>query len=46
MVARFDKETQDMLYAANQNANDIYKSPITEYKNPMYGKAVNWNINF
>ncbi len=39
IVAKFDKETKDLLYATNQNPNDIYRSPITKYENPMYGKA-------
>ncbi len=41
IYAKFEKESKELRFAANQNPNDIYKSPITEYKNPMYGKAIN-----
>ncbi len=41
IYAKFEQEAKQLQYAANQNPNDIYKSPITEYKNPMYGKAIN-----
>lgn len=34
--AKFEKERQKLQFAANENPNDIYRSPITEYKNPMY----------
>ena len=41
MYAKFEKDRKQLQYATNQNPNDIYKSPITEYRNPMYGKAIN-----
>jgi len=40
-MAKFNKEVEATKFATNQNPNDIYRSPITEYKNPMYGKAIN-----
>ena len=36
--ALFLKEAEMARYAANHNANDLYKSPITTFQNPMYGK--------
>lgn len=38
-VAMFEKQKQQAAYARNDNV--MYKSPITTFKNPMYGKAVN-----
>ena len=36
--AKFDKLVAEAKYAANQTPNDIYRSPVTTFKNPMYGK--------
>ena len=35
--AHFDRLVQEAKYATNQTPNEMYKSPITTYKNPMYG---------
>ncbi len=40
-VANFQMQKNNEKFATNENPSEIYKSPITEYKNPMYGKAVN-----
>jgi hypothetical protein len=39
--ARYQKEEEMLRYATNHNANTMYKSPISTYRNPMYGKATN-----
>ncbi len=39
--AKYQKEEEMLRYAANHNANFLYKSPTTTYRNPMYGKATN-----
>ncbi|XP_059099123.1 integrin beta-PS-like [Tigriopus californicus] len=38
--AKFSKEAEQLRYAGNQNANDVYRSPITIYKNPMHGREI------
>ena len=38
--AQFKKaEALNMQFAINQNASELYKSPITTTLNPMYGKG-------
>ena len=39
--AAYLKEEEMLRYATNHNANAMYRSPITTYRNPTYGKAVN-----
>ena len=41
--AQFKKEREQMKYATNQN--QMYKSPISKFENPMFGKAANWVKN-
>ena len=37
--AHFERLVQEAKYATNQTPNEMYRSPITTYKNPMYGVA-------
>jgi len=37
--AHFERLVQEAKYATNQTPNEMYRSPITTYKNPMYGIA-------
>ena len=39
--AAYLKEEEMLRYATNHNANAMYRSPITTYRNPTYGKAIN-----
>ena len=39
--AAYLKEEEMLRYATNHNANAMYRSPITTYRNPTYGKAMN-----
>ena len=34
--ANFRKEVENMKSGVNQNASELYKSPITRFENPMY----------
>ena len=36
--ARFVKQANTMNFPVNQNSNELYKSPITKFENPMFGK--------
>lgn len=38
--AKFSNEADNLRHASNQNANDMYRSPITLYENPMHGKEI------
>ena len=37
--ANFRKEVENMKSGVNQNASELYKSPITRFENPMFGKG-------
>jgi len=37
--ASFQKEADRMKSGVNQNASELYKSPITRFENPMFGKS-------
>ena len=37
--ANFRKEVELMKSGVNQNASELYKSPITRFENPTYGKG-------
>ena len=37
--ANFRKEVEKMKSGVNQNASELYKSPITRFENPMFGKG-------
>ena len=36
--AKFQREIDSMKSGVNQNASELYKSPITRFENPMFGK--------
>ena len=36
--AQFQKDVDMMKSSVNQNASELYKSPITRFENPMFGK--------
>ena len=36
--ANFKREVENMKSGVNQNASELYKSPITRFENPMFGK--------
>ena len=36
--ARFVKQANAMNFPVNQNSSELYKSPITKFENPMFGK--------
>ena len=36
--ANFRREVENMKSGVNQNASELYKSPITRFENPMFGK--------
>ena len=38
--ANYQKNTDMVRRAVYHTPNDMYKSPITKFENPMYGKAV------
>ena len=37
-VFRFQNQKDNVKFAQNQN--NLYKSPVSTFQNPMYGKAV------
>jgi len=37
--AEFKREVENMKSGVNQNASELYKSPITKFENPMFGKG-------
>lgn len=37
--ANFRREVENMKSGVNQNASELYKSPITKFENPMFGKS-------
>ena len=37
--ANFRREVENMKSGVNQNASELYKSPITRFENPMFGKS-------
>ena len=39
--AVFERQLKEAKYAANQTPNEMYRSPITKFENPMYGKNAN-----
>lgn len=36
--ANFKREVENMKSGVNQNSSELYKSPITRFENPMFGK--------
>ena len=39
--AKFEEDRSKMNFATNEMPNDIYKSPVTKFENPMYGQPEN-----